>query len=131
MRTYVPPSFAKDAKKADVSDKDLREAVARAERDLIDAQLGLALIKQRIPRKGQGRSGGFRSIIVYKRGELAVFLYLFPKNAKANLTKNETEVFRDLAATLTCLSDEALMKVAATKRWRQIEYEEPEDDVPK
>lgn len=131
MRTYVPPAFAKDAKKADVSDDDLREAIARAERGLIDGSLDGHLIKQRIPREGQGRSGGFRSIIAYKRGELAIFLYLFPKNAKSNLTKKETEVFRDLAATLTDLSDETLMKVAATKRWRQIKDEEPEDEIPK
>lgn len=44
MRIFLPLDFAKRAAKQKVTDDDLREAVARAERDLIDAQLGLALI---------------------------------------------------------------------------------------
>ncbi|WP_267426256.1 type II toxin-antitoxin system RelE/ParE family toxin [Methylobacterium sp. GC_Met_2] len=127
MRIFLPLDFAKRAAKQKVTDDDLREAVARAERDLIDARLGLALIKQRIPRAGQGRSGGFRSIIVYERGKIAIFLHLFAKNARANLTKTETQVFRDLAATLVCLSDEALERVAAAQSWRRIDDGEPED----
>lgn len=129
MRIFLPMDFARRAAKQKITDDDLREAVARAERDLIDAQLGLALIKQRIPRAGQGRSGGFRSIIAYKRGTIAIFLHLFAKNAKANLTKTETQVFRDLAATLSRLSDEALTQVAAAQGWRRIDDDAPEDNV--
>ena len=129
MRIFLPLDFAKQAAKQKVTDDDLREAVARAERDLIDARLGLALIKQRIPRAGQGRSGGFRSIIVYKRGTIAIFLHLFAKNAKANLTKTETQVFRDLAATLASLSNEALERVAAAQSWRRINDDRTEDDL--
>ncbi|MCJ2059538.1 type II toxin-antitoxin system RelE/ParE family toxin [Methylobacterium sp. J-048] len=128
MRIFLPLDFARRAAKQKVTDDDLREAVARAERDLIDAQLGLALIKHRIPRAGQGRSGGFRSIIVYERGRIAIFLHLFAKNTKANLTKTETQVFRDLAATLIGLSDEALRQVAATQGWRRIDDDGTEDD---
>ncbi|MCJ2121817.1 type II toxin-antitoxin system RelE/ParE family toxin [Methylobacterium sp. J-077] len=129
MRIFLPLDFAKQAAKQKVTDDDLREAVARAERDLIDARLGLALIKQRIPRAGQGRSGGFRSIIVYKRGTIAIFLHLFAKNAKANLTKTETQVFRDLAATLASLSNEALERVAAAQSWRRINDDRTEDNL--
>lgn len=130
MRIFLPLDFAKRAAKQKVTDDDLREAVARAERDLIDARLGLALIKQRIRRAGQGRSGGFRSIIVYKRGTIAIFLHLFAKNARANLTETETQVFRDLAATLASLSDEALERVAAAQSWRRIDDGKREDAIP-
>ncbi|SDO49973.1 hypothetical protein SAMN05216360_12456 [Methylobacterium phyllostachyos] len=129
MRIFLPRDFAKRAAKLNVTDSDLIEAINRAERDLIDAQLGLALIKQRIPRQGQGRSGGFRSIIAYRRGEVAVFLHVFAKNTKANLSKAETEVFRDLAVTLTSLSDEALMRVAAAQSWRRIDDGKREEDL--
>lgn len=129
MRIFLPRDFAKRAAKLNVTDSDLIEAINRAERDLIDAQLGLTLIKQRIPRQGQGRSGGFRSIIAYRRGEVAVFLHVFAKNTKANLTKAETEVFRDLAVTLTSLSDEALMRVAAAQSWRRIEDGKREENL--
>lgn len=130
MRIFLPLDFAKRAAKQKVTDDDLCEAVARAERNLIDARLGLALIKQRIARAGQGRSGGFRSIIVYERGRIAIFLHLFAKNTKVNLTKTETQVFRDLAATLAGLSDEALERVAAAQSWRQIDDGKREDAIP-
>jgi hypothetical protein len=38
-----------------------QDCVARAESGLIEAHLGLCLIKQRVPRPGRGRSGGFRT----------------------------------------------------------------------
>ncbi|WP_267353767.1 MULTISPECIES: type II toxin-antitoxin system RelE/ParE family toxin [unclassified Methylobacterium] len=130
MRIFLPRDFAKRAAKLNVTDGNLIEAISRPERDLIDAQLGLALIKQRIPRDGQGHSGGFRSIIAYRRGETAIFLHLFAKNTKANLTKAETQVYRDLAATLISLSDEALMRVAAAQSWRRIDDGEHEENLP-
>jgi hypothetical protein len=46
----------------------LREAVARAEKGQIDADLGGEVIKQRIARPGQGRSRGYRTIILFRRG---------------------------------------------------------------
>lgn len=36
---------------------------------LIDADLGSGVIKQRLARKGQGKSGGFRSIVLFRWGE--------------------------------------------------------------
>jgi hypothetical protein len=53
--------------------------IERAERGIIDADLGGGLIKQRVARPGQGRSGGFRMIVVYRTKERAVFIYGFAK----------------------------------------------------
>jgi hypothetical protein len=58
-------------------------------RELIDADLGGGLIKQRIARPGQGKSGGHRTIIAYKEGKRAVLLYGFPKKDKENLEDDE------------------------------------------
>jgi len=49
-------------------------AVERAERGIIDADLGSSLIKQRVARRGQGRSGGYRMIVIYRVKDRAVFL---------------------------------------------------------
>jgi hypothetical protein len=59
----------------------LLEAIARAERGLIDADLGGGLIKQRVARQGQGRSGGYRMILAYRMKDRAVFLYAFAKTS--------------------------------------------------
>ena len=65
-------------------DRSLRDAVERAERGLVDADLGGGIIKQRVARTGQGRSGGYRLLIAYRSGDRAVFLYGFGKNERDN-----------------------------------------------
>ena len=63
MRIFKTKAFDKFAQKNHIDDGELFEAVMRAEQGLIDADLGGNIIKQRIAREGQGRSGGFRSFI--------------------------------------------------------------------
>lgn len=77
----------------------MREAVTRAERGLIDADLGGGLIKQRVARKGQGRSGGFRMIVAYQTKDRAVFLYGFAKSERENINPSELATLREIATT--------------------------------
>ena len=63
----------------------------RAGQGLIDADLGGGVIKQRIARKSQGRSGGFRSIVLFRKGQLAFFVYGFAKSNRQNLPPRRTE----------------------------------------
>jgi hypothetical protein len=74
------------------------DAVARADRGLIDADLGGGLIKQRVARPGQGRSGGHRVVIVYRAGDRAVFLYGFAKNERDNISPDELMTLREIGA---------------------------------
>ena len=60
---YLLKEFAREARRSGLSDDALREAVDRAEAGTVDADLGGGLIKQRVARSGEGRSGGFRTII--------------------------------------------------------------------
>lgn len=64
---------------------------------LIDADLGGGVIKQRIARRGQGKSGGFRAMILYKRAATAVFVHGFAKNERANITQDELAALKELA----------------------------------
>ena len=45
-------------------------AIETAGRGLIDADLGGGLIKQRVARPGQGKRGGFRMMIAFRRADL-------------------------------------------------------------
>jgi hypothetical protein len=78
--------FTKFARNEEIADASLREAIARAERGLIDADLGGGLIKQRVARRGQGRSGGYRVIVAYRAKGRAVFLFGFAKNERENIS---------------------------------------------
>ena len=46
---------------------------------------------------GSGRSGGFRTIVLFRRGELAFFVYGFAKSGRGNLRRDELATFRRLA----------------------------------
>ena len=120
MKAYLPKSFQREAKSDGVSDEDCREAIRRAERGLIDAELGGRLIKQRIPRGNQGAAKGSRAVVFYKRGEVAVFLHIFSKSDKANLRKSELAEYLKLAKALEELTESKLQELGATRGWREI-----------
>ena len=97
MRVFKTRWFVRFARKERLADRALRDAVDRADRGLIDAELGDGVIKQRVARSGQGKSGGYRAIIVYRTKTRAIYVYGFAKSDKANLEPDELEVYCKLA----------------------------------
>jgi hypothetical protein len=94
MRVFLTKWMARFARRERISDENLCEAIARAEMGLVDADLGGGLIKQRIARAGKGRSGGYRTIIAYRRTGRAVFLLGFAKNERDNIGVDELAELR-------------------------------------
>ncbi|MFW6027363.1 MAG: type II toxin-antitoxin system RelE/ParE family toxin [bacterium] len=111
MRVFKTKPFARFAKREGIDDATLCDAVRRAEKGLVDADLGGTVIKLRIARKGQGRSGGFRSIVLFRQGELSFFVYGFAKRDRDNIRKDELGAFRALADEMLNL-DEAELSAA-------------------
>lgn len=89
MQVFKTRWFARFARQEGIDDRNLVEAIRRAEKGLIDADLGGGLIKQRIARQGQGRSGGYRTIVAYRSKHRAIFLYGFAKSGRANIEPDE------------------------------------------
>ena len=89
MRVFKSNRFHRFARKEKISDAMLCEAIERAERGLIDADLGAGLIKQRVARPGAGRSGGYRTLIFFRAETRAVFAFGFAKSDLANLEDDE------------------------------------------
>jgi hypothetical protein len=98
MRVFLTKWMARFARQEKISHASLCEAVSRAEQGLVDADLGGGLIKQRVARAGKGRSGGYRSIIAYRRHGRAVFLFGFAKSSRGNLGQEELKTAREIAA---------------------------------
>jgi hypothetical protein len=98
VRLFKTKWFTRYARQEDIADASLREAISRAERGLIDADLGGHVIKQRIARKGQGRSGGHRALIAFYAAERAVFIFGFTKNVRDNISANELTTLKEIAA---------------------------------
>lgn len=119
MRVFVVRSFRRWQRKERIGDDALCDAVARAENGIIDADLGGGLIKQRVARPGQGRSGGFRTLIGYSEKQRAVFLFGFAKNVRGNIDAAELDTWkaigRDLLAAQTAGIDDMIAKGALTE----------------
>lgn len=109
MRVFATKEFARFARKERIGSSQLCDAVSRGSKGLIDADLGGGVIKQRVVRQGQGRSGGYRTIIAFRSGDRSIFMYGFAKNSKANLSDDELEVYRRLA-TVFLEADAAMLQ---------------------
>ena len=113
MRVFKTKPFARFSAREDIADALLCEAVKRAQTGLIDADLGGGVIKQRLPREGQGRSGGYRSLVVFKRDRRAIFVYGFAKNKRATIGQAELRAFQKLADVMLSLDQTGLNAVLA------------------
>jgi hypothetical protein len=81
---------------------------------LIAADLGGGLIKQRIARAGQGKSGGFRTLIVFRAGTRAIFVHGFAKSEKDNIDRDELTALRKLAAELLAYDGKTIVRLVAS-----------------
>ena len=108
MRIFKNAWFTRFARKEKIALQSLLEAVERAEMGLIDAHLGGGVIKQRIARPGQGKSGGYRSVVFYRMGERAFFVFGFSKNAQDNISHEEATQFKNAAKVILALSDDQI-----------------------
>lgn len=92
----------------------------RAESGLIDADLGGGVIKQRVARPGKGRSGGYRTLILFRRGDRAIFAFGFAKSAQANISKADLTLLRDAAAEALEWSGAQLDRLVASETLVEI-----------
>lgn len=105
MRIFKTRWLVRFARRERIADDSLREAIARVARGLVDADLGGGIIKQRVARLGQGRSGGHRMLIVYRAGVRAVFLYGFAKSERENIGPDELATLREIGAAWLAADD--------------------------
>ena len=101
---YKNKPFARFARKERIADAELWEAAQRANQGLIDADLGGGVIKQRIARAGEGKSGGSRSIILFRKHDRAIYIHGYEKKDRASIKSNELGGFQALAKAMLSYS---------------------------
>jgi len=82
--------------------------------------LGGGVIKQRIARAGAGRSKGYRSIVLYRKGDKAFFVYGFSKNELDNIQGDEEALFKKVAKSVLALSDEQICLLVETGQFEAV-----------
>lgn len=119
MKHYKVKKFANEAIKLKVTDALLRETrdhfLNIGEEGRQRSALGAGLHKLRLStHEGKGKSGGSRTILAFQKNDQVIWLHLFAKNEKENVTTQELKKLKSLAGILLNLSDieiERLIKI--------------------
>ena len=124
VRTFKSKWFARFARREQITEKSLFEAIDRAEQGLIDADLGGGLIKQRVARQGQGRSGGYRMIVAYRAKNRAVIIFGLAKNERENIEPDELVFLRILAENWLAADSSTIHKEIEAGNLQEVKYGE-------
>lgn len=121
MRVFLNSWFARFAAKEKISNAALIDAAQRADEGQIDADLGGGVIKQRIARPGEGKSKGFRSIVLFRKGDRCIFVFGFQKSDLGNIRDDEVRQFKKMANHVLNLTDTQLVALLANGQFLEIQ----------
>ena len=102
--------FDRWARKEGLTTPSLFAAVREMAAGLYEADFGGGLVKKRVARPGQGKRGGFRTLVATNKADRWVFGFSFPKNERRNIDKDEEQALNAVAAHLLSLTAQAIGK---------------------
>jgi hypothetical protein len=123
MSIYKTRLFARWARKEGLDDKALVQAVEEMSKGLYEASLGGNLFKKRIARQGQGKSGGYRTIVASNLKGRWFFLYGFAKNERDNIDDKEEAGLRLLGSKLLTMPAAALDKALKARELTEVDVD--------
>jgi hypothetical protein len=123
LQVFKTKVFSKFAKREKISDSMLCEAVERSEKGIVDADLGGNIIKQRVSRKGHGRSTGYRVLIAVRLKKRYVFMNGFAKNEKDNIEDDELDALKVYGSAWLNADDERIKTSLKECKLEEIKYE--------
>lgn len=101
----------------------LIKMVQEIESGQIDTEYGGCVIKQRLARKNQGKSGGYRCVILYRTQDKLFMVYGFAKKDRDNIDDSEVIAFKDLAEQMLIITDESIDKLIRSKALIEVHYD--------
>ncbi|MFC1584661.1 type II toxin-antitoxin system RelE/ParE family toxin [Fibrobacterota bacterium] len=87
------------------------------------SSLGHKLYKKRIGSKTSGKRGSNRSIVYYRIGEVMIFLYLFAKNRKDNITQKEKRELQLLSKDYDEFNEKVIKQAVKINELVRYHYE--------
>ena len=105
MRIFKNTWFTRYAGKEGISDNELKDIVCQLEEGQADANLGGDVYKLRIARSGEGKSGGYRVIVLFRSKERTFYMYGFAKSERVNISERELRNFKRAAKKYFSMSD--------------------------
>ena len=128
MSVYVTKEFGRFARKAGLANAKLLQAAQDVAAGRYDADLGGGVFKQRVAREGGGKSGGFRTIILFRVGSHSFFAHGFAKSDKANVSAKELKALKRLADVLLGFSEQQLEAAQAAGELIEVENDDSDEE---
>jgi hypothetical protein len=122
MRVFAGRRFRKWAEKEGVTDARLFETAMEAFSGDFDADLGGYLFKKRLAREGEGKSGGYRTILCFRKSdqERIFFLHGFAKGVKVNITERDAVTLKLIARSLMDLTEGELRDLVQLGSYEEV-----------
>ena len=108
MRIFKYKWFHRFAAKEGISDNELKDVVKKLEEGQFDAELGGGVYKVRVARAGEGKSGGYRVIVIFKSKFRTFFAYGFSKSKMDNIGNKVLKGYKEYAKDDLSMSDEQI-----------------------
>ena len=124
MRIFKNKWFDRFANKEGITDSELKEVVKQLENGQFYADLGGGVYKMELARKGEGKHGGYRSIVIFKSEFRSFFVYGFPKSKRDNISDKELKWYKNEAKDNLSFTDEQIKKLLNDKTFIEIIQEE-------
>jgi hypothetical protein len=122
VRVFLTKQFSKWAVDERVDDATLIKTAEEAFAGEVDADLGGYLFKKRVAREDGGKSGGYRTILCFRKSNDSriFFLHGFPKSNKGNISSKEEKALKKIAKSLVDLLNEQVEGLKAKKAIREL-----------
>ena len=108
MRIFKNKWFHRFAKKEGISDSELKEIVNQLEGGRYYADLGGSVYKMELARKGKGKHGSFRTIVIFKSEFRSFFVFGYPKSEMSDISDKALRGYKEQAKDNLTLTDELI-----------------------
>jgi hypothetical protein len=120
MRVFKYKRFSRFAEKAGITDNMLKNIVADLEHGVYEANLGGNVYKKRVARPGEGKRGGYRMIVFFKKGERTFFAYGYPKSSRDTIGDDELALFKKAAVREFSLTNKNLENLVKNGTFEEV-----------
>jgi hypothetical protein len=111
VRLFKSKQFARFCRREKIEDAALRVAVLELADGLVEANLGGGVYKKRLAREGQGKRGGYRVILFYRKDDRTIFQFGFAKSETDNVGDDALRNLKAAARLILSKHDNDLDKL--------------------
>jgi len=122
VKILITRWFQKWLKRVNIEIGDLISSVAILNKNPESSvSLGSGLYKVRVKRKNKGKSGGYRTLLIFRKEKIALYVYGFSKSEKNNLEQDELKLFRKLSKDILSMNNHELNNQIITGSFINLE----------